>query len=319
MRRHGNARWCRMGLSLGLALLLAPVVLHAQQQDSQERQQNQKREQNQQQQEQNQQEQSQVQIELPPALEKLDLTEDQKKQIVQKVLESNRQIAQTWRQFHELHMQAVNLEAAMLATIEQNLSESQREQFRKSRTQRGEAQPFAQQQKSDPSQQSTQEQQTREQVAQREQQRDQQQPQRRESAYRPGSLQAQEDAPEHGILILGISVQSPREQFQKMGLSEEEQKKCGEACQPYTNTLRTTWKKLHALHLRMVDLEADKVAGIQEVLTEEQLQKLRQSDSDSEKGSQRGEQDRQQQKQQNQPQKEQKEQPDQQDNPLQNP
>lgn len=294
MKPLGNVRgWCR-GLSFGLALLLAPVLSFAQQEETEKQEINQSQQQ--------QQNGSQAQVELPQALKDLNLTDEQKQRIQQVVRQSNRQIAQTWQQFHQLHMQAVNLEAAMLATIEQSLSESQREEFRKSRSQQLESQPFAQRESQQGQQrqqaQQEQSQQQREQIAQRERQEDRQRPQRRESAFRPGSLQSQEDAPEHGILILGISVKSPREQFRQMGLSEEQQKKCGEACEKYTGTLRSTWKKLHALHLRMVDLEADKVAGIQEILTEEQLQKLQQATGDSERQEGEGQQQQQNQNQQ---------------------
>ncbi|MDB5385784.1 MAG: hypothetical protein JWM11_1430 [Planctomycetaceae bacterium] len=70
---------------------------------------------------------------LPECLLKLKLDAPQQEQITAITQKYDQSIAQVWKQFGERYMQTIKLESSMLAAIEDNLTDEQREQVREER------------------------------------------------------------------------------------------------------------------------------------------------------------------------------------------
>lgn len=68
--------------------------------------------------------------EIPECLEKLSLSEQQKTEIKGIIHHADESLAKVWTQFGERYMQMIGMESSMLAAIEDNLTEPQREQVR---------------------------------------------------------------------------------------------------------------------------------------------------------------------------------------------
>jgi hypothetical protein len=186
---------------------------------------------------------------LPKVVEKLNITDQQKQQIMQIVKQHNEKMRETWQQYETAQMRQIKLQALMLAAIEDRMGKEKVEEFRKARKERL--------------------QELRQAFLTRRQGGTAEQPQgRRRVGFRPSS-----ENEEEGILI--IAVTSPRHYFDKLGLNEEQQQKCEAAFKAYTGTLRRNWQQLRTYHEELVDMEADKMTAIAKVLTEEQRQQLR--------------------------------------------
>ena len=67
---------------------------------------------------------------MPECLAKLQLTEEQQKQVADIISESSGAHARMWAQFSERYVQMIAAESAMLAAIEDNLTEQQQAQVR---------------------------------------------------------------------------------------------------------------------------------------------------------------------------------------------
>lgn len=222
---------------------------------------------------------------LPQALQELDLTSEQKQKIRQTNQEISQKIQETWRKFHQAHMQAVTLEATWHAAVRDTLSEEDQKKFDEQRKQQQaresrEARAQAGQRESNRAEirrnrrenrrnreadDSTQPDQDRRTAAQ-----DADESQRR-SGFRPGD-QSQD---EQGLVV--IMLTSPTAYTSGTQQTPEQKQKCSEACQEYAKELTTAWKKVHEFHHELVKLEAQRLSEIEAHLNEDQLKELKKS------------------------------------------
>ena len=72
-------------------------------------------------------------ITVPECLEKLKLSAKQQDQVKQIIAEYHDSIGMVWKQYSDRYMQTITMETAMLAAIEDNLTEPQRQQVRDQR------------------------------------------------------------------------------------------------------------------------------------------------------------------------------------------
>jgi len=87
------------------------------------------------------------------------------------------------------------------------------------------------------------------------------------------SAQSQADeTPEY--VVFGISVLSPEHSIDHEPMSRSQQSRCSRVCRQYRKAMRTTWLDLHRAHQQMIEIEAKKLAAIEDVLNDEQLDQL---------------------------------------------
>jgi hypothetical protein len=222
---------------------------------------------------------------LPKAIEKLDLEQQQKQQIKQ-VLENNREeLQQAWTQFHRKHMQAVALEAALVASLEGQLTDTQREQFREGRAEASRrSQHHSQSNDARTNRRDEQSNQNRNASgAQQQQSQQQSDPSQRGRQSEQASRASQDNA--NALFIAVIRpVHAGLDQAQ---LSESQKSECQTCTSKYSGKLQQIWSDIHELHTEMVRIEADKMTQIAQVLNKDQLQQLQealQNDSDQSGG-----------------------------------
>lgn len=207
---------------------------------------------------------AQVKAELPPSIEKLDLQPKQEQQIRDIVSKFDSRFQQSWNRFHQLHMQAVQLEGAWTAALEGQMDEKQKQQFRQARRESnqqrkiqlgyrpGDAQSDKSQKEKSPAE-----------TKKKQQQPDQPKQQQAGSEQEPDAV------------IVGIVVASPEPDTTGSNLSQEQKQRCEKICAAYQQEIRSTWRQMRLQHMEMVNIEAEKLAAIEEVLTEEQLKQLK--------------------------------------------
>src|SRR5437867_3391964 len=69
-------------------------------------------------------------VALPPWVEKLNLSPQQRQQARAIIRDYDAKVAAVWQQFTECYQQTVKIEAVLLTAIEDNLTETQRKQAR---------------------------------------------------------------------------------------------------------------------------------------------------------------------------------------------
>lgn len=173
---------------------------------------------------------------IPACFEKLSLTEQQRQQIQGIADNYAGSLTTVWKQFGNRYMQAIAMESQLLAAIEDNLTEPQRQQVRDARRK------TAQLEKSMAA--------TSTQVNQ--------------AAVAPDEATAnRENAAETGLEVIEVS------------LTPEQEAVADEIQQKYHAQLRSLNRDIQGLHTRLVSLEADKLVAMEKVLTKEQLAELR--------------------------------------------
>lgn len=218
---------------------------------------------------------------LPQALQKLDLTSEQKQKIRQTNQEISKKIQEAWREFHQAHMQAVSLEATWHAAVRDTLSEEdqkkfdeqrKQEQVRESRESRAQAGQRESNRAENRRNRRNREAQDSAQPGQdrRTADRDAEESRRR-SGFRPGDQSEDQE----GLIV--IMLTSPIAYTSGTQQTPEQKQKCSEACQEYAKELTTAWKKVHESHHELVKLEAQRLSEIESHLNEDQLQELKKS------------------------------------------
>ena len=178
---------------------------------------------------------------IPECLEKLKLSAAQQVQIKEIVTNYDRSIGVVWKQFSDRYMQAICLETSLLAAIEDNLTESQRQQVRDQRRKTAQHEKLmaatstkVNQAKVEPNEETT-------------------------KTTKP------DNSAEEGIAAAGVSLTDAQE-----AAADKVQEK-------YHSQQRSMNRDIQGLHTRLVSLEADKLAEIEKVLTKDQLSQLRAS------------------------------------------
>ena len=239
---------------------------------------------------------------LPKALRDLDLKDDQKQQLRQTMQQHNKKLQQTWQKFNQQHMEAVELEAAWAAAVRDTLNEEDQRKFDEKRDA---------DQKENPSNASHREQAATEsssaidssksEVEERDLRQARKSKQEQISKARraqnsaderivqtSGEKQAdrhQNESNEHqndeeSVLI--VTVLSPVRYIEHANQSAEQEHQCSEVCQKYSDQLTNVWKQVHELHAELVQIEADRIASMEKILTEEQLMQLKKNRTEPE-------------------------------------
>lgn len=173
---------------------------------------------------------------IPACLEKLSLTAPQREQIQGIIANYDESLATVWKQFGDRYMQAIAMESQLLAAIEDNLTEPQRQQVRDARRK------TAQHEKSMAA--------TSTKVNQ--------------AAVKDNEENSKPDnAAEAGLEVIEVS------------LTDEQEAVADKIQQKYHAQLRSLNRDIQGLHTRLVSLEADKLVAVEKVLTKEQLAELR--------------------------------------------
>ncbi|MCA9112567.1 MAG: hypothetical protein KDA52_21620, partial [Planctomycetaceae bacterium] len=79
--------------------------------------------------------QSQQQVELPQFLRDLDLSNDQEQQIHEALTQHNQKLQETWKEFHNQHARAIEMEAAWASAVRDTLSDEDQQRFDQQRMQ----------------------------------------------------------------------------------------------------------------------------------------------------------------------------------------
>lgn len=217
---------------------------------------------------------------LPKAIQQLDLQDEQKQQIEQILRGNQEEFQQAWTQFHKKHMQAVAIEAAMVASLEKQLSESQRDQFRQGRDNASaNGQPWndrnGEQQQDQPFSQDSRDGQSQRDRNQAPRDRSQSSPDRQQQAtgQRQAELNQQARRGDAGALFVAI-IRPVQSGLDQAGLTESQKSECEACSSKYSQKLQQLWGEIHQLHTEMVQIEAEKMTQVAEVLSEDQLQQL---------------------------------------------
>lgn len=175
-------------------------------------------------------------VAIPECLEKLKLSAQQQEQIKTIVHSYDGSIGAVWKQFGHRYMQAISMESSLLAAIEDNLTEAQRQQVRDQRRQ------TAQHEKA---------------IAATSSKVNQATAKPNESTTKPAN------AAEEGLAAVEVS------------LTDEQEAVADKIQEKYRAQLRSLNRDIQGLHTRLVSLEADKLVEIEKVLTKDQLTQLR--------------------------------------------
>ena len=173
---------------------------------------------------------------IPECLEKLKLSTQQQDQVKEVIHNYDQSIAVVWKQFSDRYMQAICMETALMAAIEDNLTEAQRTQVRDQRRR------TAQHEKT---------------VAATSTKVNQAAVKKDEETTKSAN------AAEEGIAAAGVS------------LTDDQEAAADKVQEKYHSQLRSLNRDIQGLHTRLVSLEADKLTEIEKILTKEQLAQLR--------------------------------------------
>ncbi len=190
------------------------------------------------------------QVAIPECLQKLNLTSQQQEQVKEIVHNYDGSLGMVWKQYSDTYLKTISLETSMMAAIEDSLTESQREQVRQQR--RITAQHEKAQAGSNPKGNQTP-------VKSNIEPRKPNQTAEKTDDATAKPAQAVED----GLAAAGIT------------LTDEQEAAADTVQQKYRSQFRAMNRDIGRLHIRLVSLEADKLAEIEKVLTKEQLIQLR--------------------------------------------
>ncbi|MBC8117308.1 MAG: hypothetical protein H7062_23170, partial [Candidatus Saccharimonas sp.] len=173
---------------------------------------------------------------IPECLEKLKLSAQQQDQIKEIVRNYDASLGAVWKQFGDRYMQTIAMESSLLAAIEDNLTDGQRQQVRDQRRK------TAQHEKA---------------IAATSTKVNQATVKPNEETTKPAT------ADEEVLSHIGVS------------LTDEQEAAADKVQEKYHSQLRSLNRDIQGLHTRLVSLEADKLVEIEKVLTKEQLAQLR--------------------------------------------
>ena len=173
---------------------------------------------------------------IPECLEKLNLTPQQQDQIKEIVHNYDGSIGVVWKQFSDRYMQAICLESSLLAAIEDNLTDAQRQQVRDQRHKTAQHEKL---------------------IAATSTKVNQAKVAPNEETTKPASAAKEE------LAAVGVS------------LTDEQESAADKVQEKYRPQLRSMNRDIQGLHTQLVSLEADKLVEIEKVLTKDQLAQLR--------------------------------------------
>ena len=242
---------------------------------------------------------------------KVDLSSEQKDQIRQQLDANSDKIESTWRQFSEANAKAIALEASLYAAIEDEMTEQQKTQFRKSRQEKQSHASDASGQRRSTQQAGDSTNQDRAQAQANTAQRDQSDAtaatkrnsansekasnqnaanaknasnsdsaktasrgaQQGQAGQKLGESSEQNDATYYYVTeTIIVPVQAL---VSDVDMNDQQRQQCDEACQKFHQKLHQAWSDVSRLHDQLVQLEAEKLQAVEKILNEEQLKKLK--------------------------------------------
>lgn len=231
-------------------------------------------------------------FQLPDALTSLDLSDEQEETLKKKLKQYDQQMQETWNKFHVKHMRAVQLEAAWAAAVRDTLSEEDQLKFdqkrkehhmqmmKKMKNKMGESKAEPTTAQSDNQKDQRPDEEAKERPNRRERRRDRQiqQTSAEEPAEKTEDQSQAEDAEPAQLFV--ITITSPLRYLVGMRQNEKQNMQCTKVCRQYAKEIHTLWQEVDQLHDKLVQIEANRITAIEEVLTAEQLQQLQQDRSE---------------------------------------
>jgi hypothetical protein len=185
---------------------------------------------------------------LPAALENLKLSSQQRDQIQGIVREYDSDLDSAWQEFSDRYLQAVGMEASMLAAIEENFNDTQRKHIHKQRHKRAMSGKSAS--KDDKNEKGT------------------IKTDAGNAKKATGTAKSNEEKGDDAdvveeVVIVGVS------------LTPDQQAAADNVHSKYFDRLRTLDRDIEHLHSRLVALETERLVKIEKILTKDQLAQLR--------------------------------------------
>lgn len=177
-------------------------------------------------------------VALPQCLKDLKLSTEQQTQIQGIIQNYDESMNMVWNQFGQRYMQTITMESSLLAAIEDNLTEGQRQQLRDQRRK------TAKQEKA---------------MASTSNRPNQAKSTKDEETTKPAN------AADEVLDAINVS------------LTDEQEAAADKLQEKYRSQLRSLNRDIQGMHTRLVSLEADKLVEIEKVLTKDQLTSLRKS------------------------------------------
>lgn len=226
----------------------------------------------------------------------VNLSDEQMQEIRQTVQQHNQKIRSAYQQFGQAHLKAVGLEAQLYSAIEDNMDPRQQSQFRQNQERGGNSNAMNDRSASADDAMSDEEKKTRETQYRDDRPADD----RDEASESSGNEQAERTqrdrdggdesrTPVNGnadddtaeVYVTTMILVPAKHAYTSSGLDEEQKGQCEMACQKFKTKLTQAWSEVQQHHQKLVKMEAAKIQAVEEVLTEEQLQTLRNSQSET--------------------------------------
>lgn len=201
---------------------------------------------------------------LPEAFEKLNLSSQQKDKIEGIIREYDAQLESAWDDFGDRYQEAIGIEAAMLAAMEENLTDGQKKRVHEQRSKaaKGEKSDESGERSNDQGAQGAGAQSTAGQAAASGAK--QNRPQANNQSNTASNNPAEEE-----VVIIGVS------------LSSDQQAAADKIHRQFFDRLQAVGQDLGRLHARLVALETEKIVNVEKVLTKDQLAQLRKRGDES--------------------------------------
>ncbi len=228
---------------------------------------------------------------------RVDLTAEQKDQLRTQLSKDNQKTQQLWQQFADAHVQVIQLEAEMRAALEDAMEPEQKQQAQQNRQARASADtngeqsvPKASSNRSTAKQSAANNSDKKSQAnkvasitsdskskqasitpdSKSKQKGDKQKADEQSHAANKSDGRQQTEEYVWTMVIVPAQVE-----LEPLGLSNAQQQQCDQICRSYHQPLVKGWQKIDRLHDQLVAVEAQKILDAEEVLTADQLAKLK--------------------------------------------
>lgn len=198
----------------------------------------------------------------------LNLTSEQQTQIRDIVKQHNEKLMSTWKEFNQVHGEAIQLEATMYAALEDQMNSSQKQKFREHRHSKHQKDKSARS-SADANRSGTSNKTTAQSASYD------------SSNKKTQTSDSEKDADQETaeVFVATMVIMPVEDAVRRSGLDNDQMNKCSATCRKFHNRLSQAWTKIHKLHNELVRIEADKLDALQDVLTEEQIEKLKEQRS----------------------------------------
>lgn len=245
--------------------------------------------------------------------QRVDLTSDQKGKIKSALYAQDSELKSAWNEFAEANMQMIQMQAELVAAMDDTLEPQQRkmmEDRRKNRSSQSESDSNSDSQQSSASSsskeqatspsQSSQKQNAQNQSSKnqdgnkdndgsnkKDESQDAQQARNGDQQSQSEKSQSQKsqsqksagssNADEHERVVWTMVVVPIQREYLVAKLSDDQNQKCDQLCQSYRKEMVKLQRKIDKLHHDLVTIEAQRIRQIESTLTAEQLEKLKEN------------------------------------------